>query len=514
MPSRLGGLFDTYDFFGKSIPGVVWVTGILLLLPTDTPFLDSSVTLNIKNLAVFAIVGLAVGLVFGEVVHTLAINIERAFARLEKLTRETRQSSDIDEVGRAIKFISGVETSPKYESDAGLVKDIVSLAPDAGRTSQLLSLFGLLIIGISTSIGIFGLISGIVAAVALFSLIPIVTFLSQVSVGVRAREYLEKARDPYEGSSPPYVPLGFLSSLSHWISNRTSEIYEGLVPHRRLFKERVEPHYLPDSDRDEFGLKRLEKAINTEFDDPRDGDVQGNLADIYASINTKLQLIDARRADSFHSRYSFCRSMWVTLATFTIVYTLLYVHSRFPDIIDRLVQSEQTIQSPTGQAATAIAVLGLFLGTLAIGTVGQALIGKTGLLDSYRSRQGYLAAAVCYYGATIVAFGWSEALENAALWVGKETLSLATTAIRLISGSLNDTVLLLEQVLSTKIHTSQLVISQSVDPVFGPLIVSMAIATVVFFDAAGDYKDYYIQYLIVEFGEAVGVKEEYEISLN
>lgn len=293
-----------------------------------------------------------------------------------------------------------------------------------------------------------------------------------------------------------------------------SEIYKGLVPHRRLFKERVEPYYLPESDHDRFGLKRLEKAINIEFDDPRDGEIQGNLADIYAGINTKLQLIDARRADSFHSRYSFCRSMWVTLGAFTIIYTFLYVHSSFPHIIDWLVQSEQTIQSSTGKAATAIAILGLILGALAIGALGQALIGRAGLLDSYRSRQGYLVAAGCYYGATILVFRWSVAFGNAALWVGKETLLLATTVIRLISGSLNNVVLLLEQGLSTKIHTSQLVISQSVDPVFGPLIVSMAIATIVFFDAAGDYKDYYIQYLIVEFGEAVGMKEEYEIFLN
>jgi len=65
MSSRLGGLFDTYDFFGKSIPGVVWVTGILLLLPTETLLLDSDITFNVRNLAVFAIIGLAIGLVFG-----------------------------------------------------------------------------------------------------------------------------------------------------------------------------------------------------------------------------------------------------------------------------------------------------------------------------------------------------------------------------------------------------------------------------------------------------------------
>ena len=79
MQNRLLQLLGSYDLFGKSVPGAIFLSGIILLLPRERIPVDQLSELDVLNIAALFIILLIAGLTIGQGVHTLADNIEKTF---------------------------------------------------------------------------------------------------------------------------------------------------------------------------------------------------------------------------------------------------------------------------------------------------------------------------------------------------------------------------------------------------------------------------------------------------
>lgn len=80
----MANVLESYDFFGKSIPGIVALIGIATLLP-GLPlevFSGSNGTLNLTVLTALALTLVFSGLVLGQAVHTIADNTEKMLYRI------------------------------------------------------------------------------------------------------------------------------------------------------------------------------------------------------------------------------------------------------------------------------------------------------------------------------------------------------------------------------------------------------------------------------------------------
>lgn len=85
MGNSLVGFLSSYDIFGKSLPGAVFFLGVISLLPAQLVQNSGGTvggfgSLVPESLLPLVVIALALGLVFGEAVHTLAINSERFVA--------------------------------------------------------------------------------------------------------------------------------------------------------------------------------------------------------------------------------------------------------------------------------------------------------------------------------------------------------------------------------------------------------------------------------------------------
>jgi len=80
MANRVGNFLESYDFFGKSIPGIVLFMGAISMLPkSDVKPALAKPEGGVNLTAVFAVLLtlVFVGLVMGQAVHTLAVNVEK-----------------------------------------------------------------------------------------------------------------------------------------------------------------------------------------------------------------------------------------------------------------------------------------------------------------------------------------------------------------------------------------------------------------------------------------------------
>lgn len=88
MPNRVANVLESYDFFGKSIPGIVALIGASTLLPS-LPLDAFGATDGRINLAVLTALALTLvfsGLVIGQAVHTIADNVEKILYRVGNWT--------------------------------------------------------------------------------------------------------------------------------------------------------------------------------------------------------------------------------------------------------------------------------------------------------------------------------------------------------------------------------------------------------------------------------------------
>lgn len=88
MAERVANVLESYDFFGKSIPGIVALIGIATLLPglPLDAFTDPNGTLNFTVITALALTLVFSGLVLGQAVHTIADNTEKVLYRVGNWT--------------------------------------------------------------------------------------------------------------------------------------------------------------------------------------------------------------------------------------------------------------------------------------------------------------------------------------------------------------------------------------------------------------------------------------------
>lgn len=80
MPDRLFNIFNSYDLFGKSVPGAVLLVGIGTLLPEYQTGVESiTMEWSVLNFIALLLLLLIAGLMLGQGVHTLADNTEKFF---------------------------------------------------------------------------------------------------------------------------------------------------------------------------------------------------------------------------------------------------------------------------------------------------------------------------------------------------------------------------------------------------------------------------------------------------
>jgi hypothetical protein len=84
MPDRLVGVLESYDFFGKSIPGILLLIGFFTFLPKIPlfPVGGETESINFATITTLALTLVFSGLVLGQAVHTVAVNIEKVFYRV------------------------------------------------------------------------------------------------------------------------------------------------------------------------------------------------------------------------------------------------------------------------------------------------------------------------------------------------------------------------------------------------------------------------------------------------
>lgn len=79
MPGRISSVFGSYDFFGKSLPGISLVLGLTPLLPKDS-IPRPTIPENLFAFIVLFAAIVLIGTLLGEVVHTITIYFETLFA--------------------------------------------------------------------------------------------------------------------------------------------------------------------------------------------------------------------------------------------------------------------------------------------------------------------------------------------------------------------------------------------------------------------------------------------------
>lgn len=248
MPSQIVSLFGSYDFFGKSFPGVTLILGISLLLPLDSiPFGD--IFSNVLTFIVFVVSLVLLGTLFGEIVHTFAIIGENI---TKSLIRKVRNFADL---------ISG----GYYDS----VQDWLSKEPSINKMRK-----------------------------------------SNTCLPFTVHLFFENWR--YRS----YV----------WVSNRVSDIKYILQGHRDIFYEKITSpqtiQYKSKNNPESTGP--LAKSIQ-EYCEDLEVDTEYEYREVYPLVTSKLSQAEYNRPSVFHSRYSFCRSMWVILFVLAILYYVLFI---------------------------------------------------------------------------------------------------------------------------------------------------------------------------------------------
>lgn len=103
-----------------------------------------------------------------------------------------------------------------------------------------------------------------------------------------------------------------------WIVTRVNEV---VLPHRVWFKMRLRDEFGEGNEAD--GLYDWFKLQSRNQLKSMDMDLVEEHEKIYRFVMSYLRFVNSGRARKFQATSSFCRSTWLTLLTFTIVYTVI-----------------------------------------------------------------------------------------------------------------------------------------------------------------------------------------------
>lgn len=437
--------------------------GLFSLLPANSPLLIRPGEANIKNIAIVILAGAAVGLIFGEGIHNLSTNIESAFGWMKEWVK--KRLSTIFRVWNGLTTFFYVVTGYGYYSTSD---DERELEPDeltaVGGVKNRSSLDGK-----TDDEFDFDTVQG------------------------RFCSWLSRSTDDWNPDFEQYRPSHAADVIRNWTGNRVHEIDTGLVSHRRLFNRRLRaqssPYEIPQ-DRPEIAYERLFSAIDTVYEyDPREED--SRLDEFYPILRTHVEHNpNARRANVFQSLYSFCRSMWVILAAFSTTYAILFTYTFQVGIRDSLSQLPSILSSAANSS----------VGTMALAIVltiaGGFLVSRIQIGKNQRSLPSLLSI-----GAYPVVWVAIRLFDLIPLWIGTQIGKLGSRIGFAFVQFSDFSVHLFKSMFQYSLNPQGLVLFTVLDGLEGPFILMSFLSTMLFFDASGDYKEHYVEYLVTEFAE-------------
>lgn len=144
------------------------------------------------------------------------------------------------------------------------------------------------------------------------------TWVNRRGVFQKISEPSEKSREILLLSVPLRVPASLLINLYCWI---VIQVHGLLIPHRIWFRSKLEKELREKEDTDPlydwFKIQCRDHLRNFELDLPE------RHQDVYRFVMSYLEFVGNGRARKFQATASFCRSMWITFAFYTGVYTIL-----------------------------------------------------------------------------------------------------------------------------------------------------------------------------------------------
>ncbi|WP_157884829.1 hypothetical protein [Halorubrum aethiopicum] len=138
-----------------------------------------------------------------------------------------------------------------------------------------------------------------------------------------------------------------------WIVNRVNEV---VLPHRVWFKKRLRDEFGEGNEAD--GLYDWFKLQSRNQLKSMDMDLVEEHEKIYRFVMSYLRFVNSGRARKFQATSSFCRSTWLTLLTFAIVYVIIILGN-----VEPIIGYSPVIEPVLVEYGYSIPV-GLFTGTL------------------------------------------------------------------------------------------------------------------------------------------------------
>ncbi|WP_380680592.1 hypothetical protein [Salinigranum sp. GCM10025319] len=450
MPSRFVGLLGSYDVFGKAVPGLVVFLGFVSLLPNDSPLLNLPGRLTIGNIAVIVLVSIIVGLVFGEGVHNIAINIERSFSKLSSWAEELNKAlknikSDILLWWNNKEISIGSRTSTRNPSDHKDDSDETGVGDSTSGDNQ------------------------------------------ELAVPPEDLEGDRKFKGIY--------PLDVLRRFRKWGTERLEKFSISLIDHRELFRQhflnQLSPYRNPE-DRSQLPFRYFLQTLSDQYDlDPSDYE---HIDEMYTLITSRIDADVPTRAQGFQVRYSFCRSMWVVLGFFTTIYSVLFIHRDFESIVEAV----QDIP----EDAAGLAVSHQFVTMVVFGILSGMVIGSLyDLGHQFRGRNQHRPSFYYVVGATGISTVVGIVIAVFTSIPSKVIYYLFFTIALILSMVIHFTEWFMEVVeywIGSEIIVENLVFFSLHQNLEVFIIALIGVATVAFYDASGDYKQYYIEYLLAD----------------
>ncbi len=441
MMQRFGvvNFIGSYDIFGKAIPGLVGLAGLISILPVDSGLVLIPQEITITSVAGFIVVAFALGLAFGESVHNLAVNIE---AVVGWFSGRFRGIADLIRSGLSwLRVQIGFSQEQPGNTDAEPEAEVTSDSSEAD--------------------------------------------VEELAV---PPEDEERGGFAVEG----LYPSDITGRVYEWILRRLNGISVALTSHRRLFEDRVidqlDPYRDP-ADRSDLSYQAFIRAVRNEFN--VDIDDFERIHELYPQITSRIESAGVNRAQGFQVRFSFCRSMWVVLGTYTVLYTALFVHREYAALREGIIDAPYVV----GELTRSFPLLAIF--PIAIGIAWGVGYATEWWLDTTRPSFGIVLGVMTMSGLLVLlvlSFVPSVPV-GISILVMKPVSALATVVVDAIEGL----ILLFVQLRGDEIAVSNIVFFTVTGNLETEFILLLGLATLAFFDASGDYKQYYVQYLIADF---------------
>lgn len=273
---------NKYDLLGKSLPGAVLVTGVYLFLPAEPAFGVSQAESQFE--IIFRLLGvLLVGLLIGELVHTLSTLVEKAFMITGSLTGDgafvIREQMD--------RFIVWLEKLEPAEENGNSADDD---QPDASQEQP------------DTS-----------------------------DNGGTAGEHSITDRLRTAGIELCIAAIVFSVRVVEAASDAGKYTYKRFYPvfqqHRRIFELWMKNHYAPSEPIpwSPGDMPKLKTRFNHFFDEKYSIKLQKQkpTTDIYPMVTSAVGGGNHSISQRFQNLYSFSRSMWTVLLILLLWYSMV-----------------------------------------------------------------------------------------------------------------------------------------------------------------------------------------------